>query len=465
MAKSLLSQFIEPDPDPATLEPVIMTLPTTELHEAVEAGLEAVDEGFKAIATLERIQKVAEKSVDGLDEVGVEIANISIESICEKLGIRPKQSVMVSLEHFRDPSTRLVATRLSQESIGELIVQGLRKVIALLEAIWAKIKAVIKGIWSTAEDKRAEQLERAIKESVKEVKQDRKRQERPPKVSETRDSNIINCFTLDEEIPTKENYGILLQNYRDYLKKLTVVAGAYEESLFKIGKSLMSFADVMHEILYQDADITTILEADREAREKAGETFVERVKQNFEEAKKGKTPKIEPITGSTIEAIYCSPTLAFGKRIAMVQSINDADGIRRISATMLSRDTDVKENVGVVLLGEDEIVTMAKGHRELSEIRRNFQNKVYGQCETQIDMILSKMKKVAQHIESSQKQDETKATLQGIASVMGQTVESVLKDFNNIFTVSDLSAQSFMKVSDNYLRISEKRLKQNPEAA
>jgi ribosomal protein S15P/S13E len=227
----------------------------------------------------------------------------------------------------------------------------------------------------------------------------------------------------------------------------------------------MSFADVMHEILYQDADITTILEADREAREKAGEAFVERVKQNFEEAKKGKAPKIEPITGSTIEAVYCSPTLAFGKRIAMVQSINDADGIRRISATTLSRDTDVKENVGVTLLGEDEIVTMAKGHREVAEIRRNFQNQVYGQCETQIDMILSKMKKVAQHIESSQKQDETKATLQGIVNVMGQTVESILKDFNNIFTVSDLSAQSFMKVSDNYLRISEKRLKQNPEVA
>lgn len=99
-------------------------------------AMEEVEETLSDIDTLERIRNNMTDSVEegGLTPEAAEMAEIAVESIMARFGIK-KTSVngIVSLECFEKQHTRVIATKLSAESIGETIKKGWERVIEMLK--------------------------------------------------------------------------------------------------------------------------------------------------------------------------------------------------------------------------------------------------------------------------------------------------------------------------------------------
>jgi hypothetical protein len=117
---------------------------------SVEKSLEALDSAEDDIETLEDIQGVMEDSVEngeGLNETAAEIAEIAVESIYRRLGVRKGRS-MPSLESFGSRNTRLHATKIAMESVGETVEKAKKFFMELLEKIRQGFEAFWKKITS-----------------------------------------------------------------------------------------------------------------------------------------------------------------------------------------------------------------------------------------------------------------------------------------------------------------------------
>lgn len=114
---------------------------------------ESIDDAQTDSDTLEKIQDVMEESVEsgeGLDETSAEIAEIAIEAICARLGI--KKRTMPALESFGSANSRVVATKIAIEGIGsrlselwKAIVAGLKTMRDWIKAFFAKILNALEG--------------------------------------------------------------------------------------------------------------------------------------------------------------------------------------------------------------------------------------------------------------------------------------------------------------------------------
>lgn len=103
----------------------------------------AIEEAVEDLDTLDEIKDVMEGSAEageGMSPEGAEVAEIAVEAICARLGFR-NTKVMPSLESFGSSSSRLAATRISVEAIGERIKQG-----------WEAVKKAIKSLFDMVAD-------------------------------------------------------------------------------------------------------------------------------------------------------------------------------------------------------------------------------------------------------------------------------------------------------------------------
>lgn len=125
------------------------TAEVAEQGGEVDDHVEALSDGVDNIEEMTSVQDVLQKSVDsgeGVSEDAAEIAEIAVEAICARLGIK-KQRTVPSLEAFGSKSSRLVATKFAIESIGEKIDQAWKAVKAFFAKVWAQIKAFFKTVW------------------------------------------------------------------------------------------------------------------------------------------------------------------------------------------------------------------------------------------------------------------------------------------------------------------------------
>jgi hypothetical protein len=107
----------------------------------IDDGLGAVDDAQDDIETLGDIQDVMEESVEegeGLSEGAAEMAEIAIESIYRRLGIRNTRP-MPSLESFGSSNTRVHATKIAMEANGEMMLKLKNAAISLIKALVDKI--------------------------------------------------------------------------------------------------------------------------------------------------------------------------------------------------------------------------------------------------------------------------------------------------------------------------------------
>lgn len=106
-----------------------------EINQVIQASEETSD----SANTLQQVQGVAQAAVDsgqGLSEDAAQVAQVVVESICNKLGIRNSYRLMPATESFGSSNTRLSATKIAVEGIGDVI-----------KKIWEGIKRVVKSLW------------------------------------------------------------------------------------------------------------------------------------------------------------------------------------------------------------------------------------------------------------------------------------------------------------------------------
>lgn len=102
----------------------------------------AVADAETDAGTIGEIQGALQESVDqgeGVTEATAEVAEIAVEAICARLGMKPG-SGMPSLESFGNKSSRLTATKYAIESFGEKIKQIWQSILKALKFVWEKIK-------------------------------------------------------------------------------------------------------------------------------------------------------------------------------------------------------------------------------------------------------------------------------------------------------------------------------------
>lgn len=138
-------------PAEANLELVEAEAEMTEEATAVDEHADTLDSSVDDIGELTTVNEVLEKTVetgDGATEETAEIAEVAIEAICARLGIRNKVSVIPALESFGSKNTRLAATRIAVENTKEKIASAWKAVLAFFARMWERIKGFFKKIWA-----------------------------------------------------------------------------------------------------------------------------------------------------------------------------------------------------------------------------------------------------------------------------------------------------------------------------
>lgn len=143
-----------------------------ELSDAAnetEQLITAVEEAVEDVSTVERIQEVAEASVEegeGLSEQAAEITEVAIESIHARLGISKR--VMPSMESFGSTNSRIAATRIAIEGFKETVVRIWKAIIDGVKSIIQKIKDFFMKFFDNSA--KVKKLAESLKAKVNEIK-------------------------------------------------------------------------------------------------------------------------------------------------------------------------------------------------------------------------------------------------------------------------------------------------------
>lgn len=138
-------------------EPMAVDSMETDMLEVTEQAAQidetntAIEEAVEDLDTLEDIASVMDESVEngGMDQVSARVAEVAVESIYARLGVRKSKS-LPAMESFGSKGTRLAATKLAVEGIGEGIKYVWEKIKAAAQKVWGWIKTFLGMIVNTA---------------------------------------------------------------------------------------------------------------------------------------------------------------------------------------------------------------------------------------------------------------------------------------------------------------------------
>lgn len=157
MARSLSFVFENEDADDVTVNDTVvngeMESNINELQDENDSITEIgdnIDSALEDTSELEDIEDVMEDSVengDGLSEDAAKIAEVAIESICDRLGVPVRSSIMPAMESFGSTNSRLAATRIALEGIGEHLVNAWKAIKRAYNAMIDRIKAFLKRVF------------------------------------------------------------------------------------------------------------------------------------------------------------------------------------------------------------------------------------------------------------------------------------------------------------------------------
>jgi len=139
-------------------------LEAQDMGTEVDGQLEAVDSAEEDADSLQEIADVMDESAEngGMDQTAARIAEVAVESIYSRLGIRRK-AAMPAMETFGEKGNRVVATRIACEDIKETLKKVWK---AILDAI-VKMSDFIQGFISKLFDTNIKMMQRAV--SLKEA--------------------------------------------------------------------------------------------------------------------------------------------------------------------------------------------------------------------------------------------------------------------------------------------------------
>jgi len=118
----------------------------------VEQLVESTDSAHNDVEALDKINDVMAESVEsgeGLDPTAAQIAEIAVESIRARVGIIGDDK-MPAMEAFGAKGSRVAATKLAMESIGDSMQKVWRAIKAAFKKVWAMIKDLYKKFFDGA---------------------------------------------------------------------------------------------------------------------------------------------------------------------------------------------------------------------------------------------------------------------------------------------------------------------------
>ena len=134
--------------DTEAVEVVEEVQEVAEQAEEVSGDVAQVEEAEADVAVVEQIEEVLEKAVEsgeGISETAAEIAQIAVESMQRRLGI--KAAKMPSLESFGSASSRVTATRVALEGIKDTAKKAWEAIVAFVKSIAEKVVNFFKGMF------------------------------------------------------------------------------------------------------------------------------------------------------------------------------------------------------------------------------------------------------------------------------------------------------------------------------
>lgn len=140
---------------------------TAQAADEVEDLTAAIEDAVEDAGTLGEIQEAMAGTVEegeGMSEDAAEIAEVAVEAICARLGIRSKTSTIPALESFGSKNTRIAATRIAVENLGEKLKALWEAVKKAFATVWQKIKDFFAKFFSNAE--KVKKLAKELKDQV-----------------------------------------------------------------------------------------------------------------------------------------------------------------------------------------------------------------------------------------------------------------------------------------------------------
>jgi hypothetical protein len=159
-------------------EEVTVDLPTetSDADDEVEDTQEVIDDASDDTERLEDIKDVLEEAADsgeGIDATAAKVVEVAVESIYARLGFS-ESNIMGSMESFSNSRTRVTATRMAAEAIGDKINKAWEAVKKFLKNLWEKIKELYHSYLTATgrARKAAKALSEKISRSAKGKKED-----------------------------------------------------------------------------------------------------------------------------------------------------------------------------------------------------------------------------------------------------------------------------------------------------
>lgn len=126
-------------------------LDVNERTVEIEDTNTGIEEAVEDVDTLQNVAAIMDGSTEngGADVTSARLAAVTVESIYSRLGVRKSQS-LPAMESFGAKGTRLTATKIAVETIGETIKMIWEKIKAAAQKVWDWIKSFLNAIWNTA---------------------------------------------------------------------------------------------------------------------------------------------------------------------------------------------------------------------------------------------------------------------------------------------------------------------------
>lgn len=225
----------EPEIVPAEVE--------QEIAEVQEEGGEvedlntAIEEAVEDVGTLEDTADVLEESVDeggeGIDEAGAEIAEIAVESLCRRLGIKKK--VMPALEGFKSSNSRVTATRVALEGFKDVIARAWAAIKSAFASLWTKIKAFLDSVLNANTKLKA--AAEAAKKQVEGIKG------KTAAAAEFENGSVAAAFGFEGKASGEVAVKVLAKS-TEYLSDFSAAGEGFESAMKVVGELVTMFGNV-----------------------------------------------------------------------------------------------------------------------------------------------------------------------------------------------------------------------------
>lgn len=168
-------------------------------NTAIDVTVGQVEEAVQAGDELESIGEVAVDSVEsgeGMTEQTAELAEIAIESICNRLSYRPAVRLVPAVESsFGNNASRLTSTKIIIENIGDTLKKIWASIKAAALRVWDMVKGFIANLFksTTALGKHIDSLRQRVRNVDPSAKPEKK----------TLKSGVAKFFTIDKKANLK----------------------------------------------------------------------------------------------------------------------------------------------------------------------------------------------------------------------------------------------------------------------